>query len=190
MPLAREDKRMGLYELLCLARDYWMGQVVVLGEQEDREAADADLVKEALRAVVDETILALSMGNTMRPGDIVRNCEEAFEWALRDINGTILLNLDEFPPWVAFCEACDLAGRITGLVDVLEGERVALARTCRDDLDGLLVLADWCEDAGRPTVAAEARHLHGLVRHFRALFAARPAPLVLRIAEMMDPDSE
>ncbi len=48
-----------------------------------------------------------------------------------------------------------------------EGTTRQLARDCRDDLDLLLVLADWCQDAGLPRAATEARHLHGLVRSYR-----------------------
>ncbi len=63
-------------------------------------------------------------------------------------------------------EACELADRIDGFLAVMErpGPGRALAVGCRDDLDGLLVLADWCEENGLPAAAREARHLAGLVR--------------------------
>jgi hypothetical protein len=75
-----------------------------------------------------------------------------------------LLRLDECPAWVEFSRAVDLAARIDSFLAVLEREGTTrhLARDCRDDLDVLLVLADWCQDNGLPQAAAEARHLHGL----------------------------
>jgi hypothetical protein len=96
----------------------------------------------------------------------------------------------EAPAWTDYWAVCDLAERIGGLLDVLEGEGVALARTCSDDLDGLPVLADWCEEAGRLIVANEVRHLHGLVRHFRAALRAAPMPLVLWALDGWETDFE
>jgi hypothetical protein len=68
-------------------------------------------------------------------------------------------------------EAVILAERVDYFLAALEREGTTrqLARDCRDDLDLLLVLADWCHDAGLPRAAAEARHLHGLVRSYSDL---------------------
>jgi hypothetical protein len=66
--------------------------------------------------------------------------------------------------WKRLCDACDLAARIDALLFSLEKPARALALACRDDLDSLPVLADWCEDNGLPASAADLRHLHGLVR--------------------------
>jgi hypothetical protein len=65
-----------------------------------------------------------------------------------------------------FREACELAERIDSfLAAVGRGAQGAgLAADCRECLDTLLVLADWCDDQGRPAAAAEARHLHALAR--------------------------
>jgi hypothetical protein len=63
-------------------------------------------------------------------------------------------------------DACAVAERVDCFLATLEtgAQSRQLASGCRDDLDGLLVLADWCEENGLPAAAAEARHLHGLVR--------------------------
>jgi hypothetical protein len=76
-----------------------------------------------------------------------------------------LVDLDECPAWMEFHEACLTAERIDSFLAVLEraGVTAQVARDCRDDLDLLLVLADWCVDSGLPRSAAEARHLHRLV---------------------------
>jgi hypothetical protein len=75
-----------------------------------------------------------------------------------------LFGLAACQKWSAFAWACELAERIDGRLAVLErgGPATTLARGCREDLDGLAVLADWCEDAGLPLTAAEARLLLGL----------------------------
>jgi hypothetical protein len=64
----------------------------------------------------------------------------------------------------ALCEVCDLAVRIDAMLFSLEKSARSLALACRDDLDSLPVLADWCDDNGLPASAAELRHLYGLVR--------------------------
>ncbi len=73
------------------------------------------------------------------------------------------------PAWVPFGEACDLACRIDCFLATQEqgDEGGRLARASRENLDGLLIFADWCDENGRPAAAAEARHLHGLVRFLR-----------------------
>jgi hypothetical protein len=68
------------------------------------------------------------------------------------------------PTWAPLHRACDLAARIDALLATLEPSARPLALACRDDLDGLPVLADWCDDNGQPAAAAELRHLGGLVR--------------------------
>jgi hypothetical protein len=72
-----------------------------------------------------------------------------------------------FPAWDAFREVCELAWRIDCFLAALSRDKIlaALARDCRHDLSLLLVLADWAEENGLPASAAEARHLHGLVRY-------------------------
>ena len=77
-----------------------------------------------------------------------------------------LFALAHHPGWSAFARACDLAERIDGFLAALEqgGEGAGVARGCRRDLDGLAVLADWCDEAGLHLTAAEARRLHGLAR--------------------------
>jgi hypothetical protein len=69
--------------------------------------------------------------------------------------------------WDAFCEACVIAERIDSFLAALLREKVsgALARDCYRDLSLLPVLADWAAESGRPATAAEARHLHDLVRY-------------------------
>jgi hypothetical protein len=73
--------------------------------------------------------------------------------------------LDDCPNWEKLEEVCGLASDIDSFLATLErGPGRELARGCRQDVDGLAVLADWCEENGLPAAAAEARHLHGLVR--------------------------
>ncbi len=73
------------------------------------------------------------------------------------------------PEWGAFLYACETAERVDCFLACLErGPGGPLARDCRRDLELLLVLADWCDENGRALAAAEARHLHGLVRSLRA----------------------
>ena len=68
------------------------------------------------------------------------------------------------PEWVEFGEALILAERIDSFLSVLGrgGPGAALARDCRENLDLLLVLADWCQDGGQVRAAAESTHLHEL----------------------------
>jgi len=78
------------------------------------------------------------------------------------------LRLSQEPTWAAFGEACDLASRIDCLLATLEssgGVGGSLATSARSDLNGLLVMADWCEEHGQPATAAEARRLAGLIRY-------------------------
>jgi hypothetical protein len=72
--------------------------------------------------------------------------------------------INPYPSWRPFLDACDLAERIDCLLDTLPrwGTGAELARACRRDLATLPVLADWCEEHSRPAAAAELRHLHGL----------------------------
>ena len=65
-------------------------------------------------------------------------------------------------------EACELAELIDTFLAVLERQvPTPLVAGCRDDLDTLPILADWCEENGLPMAGREARHLHGLVRSSR-----------------------
>lgn len=78
----------------------------------------------------------------------------------------VSLRLAIDPTWAPFADACELASRIDSALDVLDiaGECGSLARAARQDLNGLWILADWCEENGRPQTAAEIRHLAGLLR--------------------------
>jgi hypothetical protein len=70
-----------------------------------------------------------------------------------------------FPPEESFLDACELAERIDCFLALLStGVAAALARSCREDLNVLAVLADWFAENNRPTAAEEARHLLSLVR--------------------------
>jgi hypothetical protein len=73
--------------------------------------------------------------------------------------------LDECPAWGEFREVVELVERIDCFLTVQEnhGPSPQLARDCREDLNLLLVMVDYCLDQGRPLAAAEARHLHSLV---------------------------
>src|SRR5262249_33422176 len=71
-----------------------------------------------------------------------------------------------WPVWERFGEAGRLAADLDTFLFVLERHTPALARDCRADLDLLGVLADWCEDAGLPRAAAEARYHAERVREW------------------------
>jgi hypothetical protein len=74
---------------------------------------------------------------------------------------------EALPEWEEFDRVMQLADRIDSFLAGLECRHpLALARDCRNELDLLGVLADWCDDAGLPHAAAEARHLHGLACSF------------------------
>ncbi len=92
--------------------------------------------------------------------------------------------------WSSFTWACELAERIDCLLLTLEQSRwgANLARGCRQDLDGLLVLADWCEDTDLPRAASEARHLHGLVR--QEIGFGEPIPRHVEVSERFEPAVE
>jgi hypothetical protein len=100
-----------------------------------------------------------------------------------------------YPSWPPFARTCDLADRIDHLLVRLEGRgRVAtLAWGCREDLDGLLILADWCEENNLPPFASEARHLHSLaqsVQNDPGFHAYFPAPETLPAWEQFEADVE
>jgi hypothetical protein len=77
------------------------------------------------------------------------------------------IDLNFFPAWEGFGEACALAERIDSFLAMLAREKGtgALARECYKDLSLLQILADWEEENGRSATAADARHLYGLVRY-------------------------
>jgi hypothetical protein len=93
--------------------------------------------------------------------------EDQFHWASKV---SVLYPTEEAGPWEGepawheFRDVVMLAERIDSFLCTLErgGPGAPLARDCRHHLDLLLVLADWCQDAGQPRAAAEARHLHSL----------------------------
>jgi hypothetical protein len=69
--------------------------------------------------------------------------------------------------WQPLLEACELAERVDSFLAVLEASPAAgLARSCREDVRALSILADWCDDNAQPAAAAEARHLHNLLQLF------------------------
>jgi hypothetical protein len=67
-------------------------------------------------------------------------------------------------PWVELGDNIDVLGRIEDFLTVqeLHGPSPQLARDCREDLDLLLVMVDYCLDQGQPLAAEEARYLHSL----------------------------
>ncbi|MGL4553874.1 MAG: hypothetical protein ACRC33_22170 [Gemmataceae bacterium] len=78
-----------------------------------------------------------------------------------------LHRLDQHPDWRPFHHAVRLAADLDTFLAVMERHAPVLARACRDDLDLIGVLADWCEDAGLPHAAAETRYHAELVREWR-----------------------
>jgi hypothetical protein len=164
------SERTGLYEMIAQARECWVGRVLL----DEGVVRDAWFIEETVRQAVDQVVLDAWLGSFMGPG----------------LPEHIWSELSECPGWTAFCEVCDLVGRIDSLLITLESNNRALARACREDLDALPVLADWYEESGRHASAAELRHLHGLVRHFRASFTTSPMPLVLSVEPGDEADLE
>jgi hypothetical protein len=71
--------------------------------------------------------------------------------------------------WEPLVELCTLAQRIGYLLATLDQgpEAKGLVHACGDDAGMLPILADWCDDNGKPNSAIEARHLYSLLRsHF------------------------
>jgi hypothetical protein len=75
--------------------------------------------------------------------------------------------LDDNQEWAIFHHAVRLAADLDTFLFVMERHAPVLARHCREDLDLLGVLADWCEDAGLPHAAAETRYHAERVRDWR-----------------------
>jgi hypothetical protein len=181
-----KEQTAALYDLIALAHQCWLSQIVVV----EVEEGDADIVKDAIKGVVVQVCLAAWGGDYRHVASLARWGAEIVHDTVLDKERWIRGGLDRCSHWQAFCEVCELAGRIDALIDVLERDGVALARSCREDLDALPVLADWCDDSGRPAAAAEVRHLHAQVRHCRAVLAAGPRPLELWVEEEVNPDLE
>jgi hypothetical protein len=159
---------MSLFGLVAAARDCFTSRVQVVG------TGDPDYVLRLVTELIDGVLEAA------RGGDFFRWREA---WLLDDLSAS--------PAWEAFCEVCALADRIDSLLVTLErGSSAALARGCRDDLDGLLVLGDWCEDHALPCAATELRHLHGLVRDLRTSLGAGPVTLVVQAAASQEYEDE
>jgi hypothetical protein len=144
------------------------------GEVHDWVAGRGDLEDYADEYAELAWVIAGDAADAARLGDFrrVRKLAELTPAYLppgAEYNLLTALPLAECPAWVAFREVCDLAERIDSfLAAVGRGAQGAgLASDCRDCLDTLLVLADWCDDQGRPAAAAEARRLHALARGLR-----------------------
>jgi len=125
--------------------------------------------------------------------DFTGHVPDEFEWVcvyceLHEVHS--LLRCFDCTGWSSFMWACELADRIDSLLLTLENGRQGadLARGCRQELDGLLVLADWCEDADLPQSASEARHLHGLVR--QEIGIGKPIPRFVELLEWFEPAVE
>jgi hypothetical protein len=94
--------------------------------------------------------------------------------------------------------ASELVYRIDCFLATVEHDRsaTALGRSCRRDTTTLLVLADWCDDHGKPRSAQEARHLHAQVQAF--IRDAGPSPFTPHLPwdraapepDPVDPDVE
>ena len=121
-----------------------------------------------VRDVAREAVVAASRGDYRRACKLAELNETYLPFLPGDLRNQDILGPDlgipAAPNWVSFREACELAERIDSfLAAVGRGAQGAgLAADCRECLDMLLVLADWCGDQGRPAAAAEARRLHAL----------------------------
>jgi hypothetical protein len=155
--------RVGLADLVESARDRLLGPGEYLVWMETR-----------FYHWVPGTFNGLGQTTPKTPADIADEVvllarEEQYGWArkvsvLHEGDTLEQWPWDPEPEWQEFHDAVVLAERIDGFLAVLErgGPGAPLARDCRHHLDLLLVLADWCQDAGQARAAAEARHLHAL----------------------------
>ena len=153
--LAARKREEGLDNLSILPFQPYdvMPEVAVGGERTDPRSS---------QAVADE-VCQLALGGQFRWARLVAYPYDVY------VPMTLLDDLellDECPAWVAFEEVVDLAERIDSFLAVVQSDRrtAALAQDCRGELDLMGVLADLCEDLEQPRAAAEARHLHGLLR--------------------------
>jgi hypothetical protein len=132
---------------------------------EIRRLADGGLFGVAKRLVRVSRVAAIPSSVLAELGLGERRTEQLNLDAL-DYLEYLLSELEDDPAWQQLNVICELADRVDNFLAVLEvgGEGGQVARACRDDLELLPVLADWHEEHGRPTVAAETRHLLGIVR--------------------------
>lgn len=86
---------------------------------------------------------------------------------LQWLSGSEYSELNRHEAWLDFLGVVLLADEIDSFLAALESDRRAagLARACRDEVDLLLVLAEFCEDHAMPRAAEEARYFHGLADH-------------------------
>jgi hypothetical protein len=154
-------KRTGLVELVEAARDRALARDhIERWHIEVHEWAKdyAESAKEVAREIAAEACLLCQGGQFRRARKLVA-ARDAY---IPDHLWDLLEWVPECPTWAAFAGVVALAERIDSLLAALEPEAGPLARDCRDDLDLLGVLADWCDDAGKARAAAEARHLRRL----------------------------
>jgi hypothetical protein len=164
---------MGLFDLIAEAREC-LGNVPSLvsffGEDIEALAPEDILPQDVAEALANATVARAWHGSFFRAGTT------GYPWpqwlcprALGDSWEESSSELDDYPPWQMFADACAVAERIDDFLAVFERDRAStpLARACRHDLDTLPILADWCEENGLPLAAREARHLHDQVRYLR-----------------------
>jgi hypothetical protein len=185
------SERMGLFDLVAAARRHYTGRARVSGW-----LGEPDEILSGLEEHLDTIVCAAANGNFLQVARLARWWEQGLHDSLSIAFRMFLdwitqagysIDLSDAPAWGCFADACNLAERIDSLLATLEsGPGSGLARGCRDDLDGLAVLADWCDDQGLAASAREARHLHGLVRDVRATLQG--APMTLDVTVHLDAD--
>jgi hypothetical protein len=86
-----------------------------------------------------------------------------------------------YAAWRDFLDVVFLADEIDSLLAVLEADRQAagLARACRDELDLLLILAEFCEDHAMPRAAEQARFFHDLAESAWRTWPGKPSDEIL-----------
>jgi hypothetical protein len=106
----------------------------------------------------------------------VRGMAVEYLWDLfRDHYEIFISAIKAEPCWQGLSEVCELADRIDQFLAVYDGsgEGAGLARSCRDDVGLLGVLADWLTDHQYLSAAEEARHLGRL---FESVSLTLPMP--------------
>lgn len=176
LPVTLRDRSVSRAWLCCLPPSWWL----------DMSRADWDV--RAAETVADTVLHLMEGGNANLARKLVRVFQhhahladdepddepldyigypELFDHLNLHIPRDLFV-LADFAPWRDFADGCDLADRIDNFLAASRGGKTqtALVEACRHDLNLLLVLADWCDENKLPMTAAEARHLHRLVRSY------------------------
>jgi hypothetical protein len=121
---------------------------------EDQEELD-DFLFETIE-MADGVVKAAEGGDFFRAVDRMYGLLDELDWR-GGIRGEY---------WTPLLEVCKLVEQVDCFLATLDqaAPTAALARGCRHNFFALLMLADCCDENGRPGAAAEARYLYARLR--------------------------